>query len=132
MLRSLAWVTLCVATAGTVASAHHSYGAYDRERKVAVAGTLERISVGNPHTILAVRTDDGTLFTAEWRAASQLQRSGFDAGMLAAGDRVIVTGSPARDADAHRLALVTEVRRPRDGWQWSLSGVTVLKDIGRR
>ena len=116
-------IALCVSCAGTVAIAHHSYGAYIREQKIPIEGVLERLTVGNPHAILEVRTDGGVLFMAEWGSAIQLTRSGFEAGMLAAGDRVIVTGSPSRDPEAHRMALVSEIRRPSDGWRWSRTGV---------
>ena len=123
MRRTVLAVVLCSMCAVTVARAHHSYGAYLREQKVPVEGMLERVTVSNPHAILEVRTDDGTLFTAEWSSAVQLTRSGFEAGMLAAGDRVIVTGSPSRDPEAHRMALVSEIRRPSDGWRWLRNGV---------
>ena len=123
MLKRIMSVALCVSCAATVATAHHSYGAYMREQKVPITGVLERLTVGNPHAILEVRTDDGILVTAEWGSAVQLTRSGFEAGMLTAGDRVIVTGSPSRDPEAHRMALVSEIRRPSDGWRWSKNGV---------
>jgi hypothetical protein len=123
MLKRILSVVLSLSCAGTTAMAHHSYGAYIREQKVPIQGVLERLTVGNPHAILEVRSDDGTLFTAEWSSAVQLTRSGFEAGMLAAGDRVIVTGSPSRDPEAHRMALVSEIRRPSDGWRWSRNGV---------
>lgn len=123
MLTRFFAVLLCVASAGTVALAHHSYGGYIREQNVSIEGVLDQVTVANPHGILMLRTDDGTMFTAEWASATQLQRAGVVPGMLAVGDRVIVRGSPARDPESHRLSLLTEVRRPRDGWQWLKAGV---------
>jgi hypothetical protein len=131
MLKRLLYTILCSASAGTVALAHHSYADYFREQKVAVEGTLEQLTLANPHAILAVRTDDGKVFTAEWGNAVQLHRTGFVDSMLTVGDRVIVTGSPARDPESHRLSLLTEIRRPRDGWQWSRNGIAVLKEDAR-
>ena len=128
MLTRLLCVLLLSASGGTVALAHHSYAAYVREEKVSIEGTLEHLTLGNPHGILTLRTDEGTVFMAEWGNAFQLDRSGFVAGMLAVGDRVVVTGSPAKDPATHRLALVTEIRRPRDGWQWSKNGTIAPKE----
>lgn len=103
--------------------AHHSYAEYFRDQKVSIEGTLEQLTLGNPHGILMVRTDDGTLVTAEWGNAIQLNRSGFVAGMLSVGDRVVVTGSPSRNPESHRVALVSMIRRLRDGWNWTKLGV---------
>ena len=119
MFKTLVCGAVCVMTASTVALAHHSYADYDREHKVAVEGIIDQVTLANPHAIVMVRTDDGTVFTVEWGSAVQLNRAGVVAGMLAAGDRVVVTGSSFRDAAVHRLSLITEVVRPRDGWRWS-------------
>ena len=131
MLKRLLCLALCSAGVSTTALAHHSYAEYFRDQKVAVEGTLEHLMVVNPHAILEVRTDNGTLFTVEWSSGVQLQRTGFTADMLAIGDRLIVTASPNRNPDVHRVTLVKDIRRPRDGWQWSSSGVTVNGDAPR-
>ena len=125
MRTRLLCVLLLLAAAGTAASAHHSYAEYFRDQKVAIEGTIEHLTLGNPHAILSLKTDDGLMFTAEWGNAPQLTRSGFVAGMLVVGDRVVVTGSPSRDPEVHRMALVTEIRRMRDGWRWSRNGVSL-------
>jgi len=36
---------------------------------------------------------------------------------LKPGDRVIITGSPARDPAAYRVHL-KKIQRPADGWEW--------------
>ena len=33
-------------------------------------------------------------------------------------DRVVVTGNPLRDESKKVLSLLTEIRRPSDGWSW--------------
>jgi hypothetical protein len=123
MVKQLVCALACSVIAGTAVLAHHSYGTYDREHPLTIEGTIEQLTIGNPHAILIVRTDDGQVFTAEWNSAMQLTRSGFVAGMLTAGDRVIVSGAPSRDPELHRLALVSRIARPSDGWQWTRSGV---------
>lgn len=125
MLKRVIAMLLLSASAGTAVFAHHSYAEYYRDQKVAIEGVVDHVTIANPHAILVVRTDEGTSFTVEWQSASQLQRSGFTDGMLAAGDRVIVTASPARNPETRRVTLVTEVRRPRDGWTWTRAGVAL-------
>jgi thiamine monophosphate kinase len=46
-----------------------------------------------------------------------LSRDGVSRDTLKAGDRVIVSGNPGRDASEHRLRLHSIVR-PADGWKW--------------
>jgi hypothetical protein len=36
---------------------------------------------------------------------------------LHTGDHVIISGTPARNPDDHRVSMVT-LRRPRDGFGW--------------
>src|SRR4051794_19192274 len=99
MVKQLVCVLACSVMAGTGVLAHHSYGAYDREHPLTIEGIIEQLTIGNPHAILIVRTDDGQAFTAEWNSAVQLTRRGSVAGMLAAGDRVIVSSAPSRDPE---------------------------------
>jgi hypothetical protein len=54
----------------------------------------------------------------EWLAALQLNRTGVMAGTLHPGDRLVVTGYPARNASGHQLRLRT-IARPKDGWRWT-------------
>ena len=98
--------------------AHHGYAAYDRDHPVSIEGDVEQIVYGNPHTMLAVRVADAE-YTIEWGSMAQLRWWRVPAGALKAGDHVIVTGKPSRDPAVHRLALLTDIRRPADGWHWS-------------
>ena len=123
MSKRLLFLTLSALAFATTTFAHHSYAAYDREHKVSVTGQLEQLTLGNPHAMLLVRADDGTAYSVEWGNAFVLNRSGFRPGMLAVGDRVTVIGSQTWDAAAHRMSLVTEIRRLRDGWRWSRDGI---------
>jgi Family of unknown function (DUF6152) len=102
---------------GTSGRAHHSYADfYDHE--VSVEGTLEKVVFANPHTILTVRAKDATVYTGNWRAAFQLNTMGVKPTDLAVGDVIVMSGTPSRDAAAHQLARLSEVRRPTDGWSW--------------
>ena len=63
-------------------------------------------------------------YVVEWASPSQLQGK-ISRDTLKAGDHIIITGNPARNADDHRLRLVT-LRRPKDGWSWGLASDEVI------
>jgi hypothetical protein len=104
-------------TAGS-AYAHHSYGAYFEDQSVSIEGTLESIRFANPHVVLTIRTDDALTYVAEWQNLIQLGHAHVTATSLKAGDHIIVTGAPPRDASIKKITLLKEIRRPSDGWQW--------------
>jgi thiamine monophosphate kinase len=56
-------------------------------------------------------------FTAEWGSVRRLAASGVMKDTLKPGDIVVVTGSPGRVADEHKLHL-KGIHRPADGWRW--------------
>ena len=121
MSRLLALVLVAVVLAGGSVGAHHSYAAYDREHPISIEGDIVQVAYENPHTILSVRTADA-VYILEWGALSQLRRTNVTPGDLKAGDHVIVTGSPFRDLSTHKLSILTDIRRPADGWRWSRWG----------
>ena len=100
---------------GVSGRAHHSYADF-HDHVVSVEGTLEKVLFANPHTILTVRTKDATVYTGNWRAAFQLHTMGVKPTDLKVGDVIVMSGTPSRDATAHQLARLSEVRRTSDGW----------------
>lgn len=107
------------ATLWAPANAHHSFAEYDRCRSVTIEGEIERISWVNPHVVFTVKVDDTRSFLVQWLGADRLHRSGIGVHTLKVGDRVVLSGSPNRNPDVHILSLITSVRRPTDGWEWS-------------
>jgi len=110
---------LAIVATGTTLRAHHSYGGYFRDQSVSVEGDVERVLYQNPHTVFTIRTKDLEIYTAEWLALRQLRGWGLVGGELKPGDHIIIAGSPWRDPAEHRLSLLTDIRRPADGWHWS-------------
>jgi hypothetical protein len=43
---------------------------------------------------------------------------------LKAGDRVVITGNPGRNAADHWMRAIS-ILRPRDGWKWSATGASM-------
>jgi hypothetical protein len=108
-----------VALASGAASAHHSYTQYDRCKPTSIEGEIESIVWTNPHVLLNVRTTEAGAYRVEWWDLLRLERNGFPKGVLQAGDRVVITGSVNRDPTVKIITLLTEVRRPSDGWSWA-------------
>jgi hypothetical protein len=102
--------------------AHHSFSAtYDSAQKVEIEGVVKEFVWRNPHSFMRIDvTDkDGTTKTwaLEWGSASQLAQSQIARTTLRPGDRLIVSGEPARDPSSLRL-LIQTLKRPADGWSW--------------
>ena len=102
--------------------AHHSFSAeYDSTQKVELQGVITQFVWRNPHSFMKIDvTDkDGTVknWALEWGSVSQLTQSQITRTSLKPGDKIIVTGEPARDPAAPRV-LITTLKRPSDGWEW--------------
>jgi len=86
---------------GTALSAHHSFAAtYHEGQSITIEGELVQFLFRNPHSFVHINVTekDGTVrrHAAEWGGASQLGGQGVNAQTLKVGDRVVITGSPAR------------------------------------
>ena len=108
-----------------VAEAHHSIaGAYDTNRKITIEGMVVQFHFVNPHPFLMmdVKQDGGGL--QQWRLEmdnrSELSQVGMNADTLKPGDRVVVTGSPAREQS--QSLYIQKLDRPADGFQYEQVG----------
>jgi len=121
MARTLALTFAAIVLTAATISAHHSYAAFDRDHPVSIEGEISRVLYANPHVVMTVKAADGE-YTVEWLSFTQLARW-HDAKItsLSVGDHVLVTARATKDRSEHRLSLVTDIRRPADGWSWSRS-----------
>jgi hypothetical protein len=104
-------------------SAHHSFAAtYDEEHTQKIEGNLIEFLFRNPHSFVQLDAPDekGVMqrWVVEWAGGQALNNSGVSRETLRPGDHVLVTGKPGRNAEDHRLRLVS-MERPKDGWKWS-------------
>ena len=111
---------LCVS--GTQIYAHHSFAtAYFEDQSVTLEGELVQFLFRNPHSFVhvLVKEKNGSTvrYAVEWGGAGQLGSQGVGKDTLRVGDVVIITGSPGRNPEDHRVRLVT-LRRPKDGFVW--------------
>jgi hypothetical protein len=112
---------------GTAVQAHHSIAAiYDSSRQVTVEGVVAQFHFVNPHPFVAMTVRDGTGTEQQWRLEmdnrSELTEIGVTSQTLKEGDRVVVTGSPAR-RQPYSL-YVRRLERPADGFQYEQVGAS--------
>jgi len=118
-------VVLAVAAASFVAAkayAHHSFAAtYLEDQTVQIEGELVQFLFRNPHSFVhvMVKEADGAMvrYAVEWGGAGQLGGQGVTRETLKAGDHVVITGSPGRNPEDHRVRMVT-LHRPSDGFTY--------------
>jgi hypothetical protein len=121
--RSLAALLVAASSLiGAAAYAHHAIGAtYLEDQTVKIEGQLVQLLFRNPHSFvhLVVRERDGTnvRYAVEWGGANQLGVSGVARDTLKIGDRLIISGNPARNKRDHRVRMLT-LERPKDGLSW--------------
>lgn len=118
LLLAMACIAMCPAT-----RAHHSTPAhYDMNQRVEIEGTVTRFYWRNPHSFifLEVTAPDGS--KAEWHAEMSntigLTRSGWTPETIKTGDRLTVTGAPARDTSRDKLIFLRGLKRASDGFTY--------------
>ena len=120
-----AWLVLTLAAlvaGGVRAYAHHSFAAqYFEEKMVSIEGELVRFEFRNPHAMVYFLAPDerGQMrqYAGEWGNVKRLVQQGLTKDTLRPGDRLIVTGSPSRNASEYGIH-VKRLERPADGWKW--------------
>jgi hypothetical protein len=100
------------------ASAHHGYAQYDRCKSVMLEGEVTSVLWANPHIVIDLKTKDVGDYRVEWFSLTNLEQAAIGA-KLNAGEHVVVTGSVMRDPALKVMSLVSEIRRPSDGWGWT-------------
>jgi hypothetical protein len=105
----------------TRAYGHHSFAATYADGRQTIEGVVVQFLLRNPHSFVQVEVKDAKgealIWAVEWAAAGQLAGQGIKRDTLKAGDRIVVVGNPARNAEDHRLRMIS-VTRPSDGLKW--------------
>jgi len=100
LTRFSAFVALCLAMVPAV-WAHHSQSEYDSRKKVEVEGTVSKVEWKSPHAWIHVDVISDKGEKVNWHfelpSPNTLMRRGWTRDSLKPGDRIKVTGSPARN-----------------------------------
>jgi len=116
-------VTLALIALGAPAAAHHSFAAfYFEDQSVSIEGVVTEFHYVNPHTWVYISAADVTgiqrTVGAEWSNPARLAQAQIRKDTIKPGDRVIITGSPARDTQESKIHL-KQIVRLSDGWTWA-------------
>jgi hypothetical protein len=90
-----------------MASAHHSFAAFDMSKNITIEGTVTAYKLENPHAHMQmlVTSVDGkaqpnpTTWDVEGAAANIMRRQGWTAQTLKTGDKVKFVGHPLHSGD---------------------------------
>ena len=109
-------VALCLALV-PAAWAHHSQSEYDSRKKVEVEGTVSKVEWKSPHAWIYVDVTNDKGEKVNWHfelpSPNTLMRRGWTRDSLKIGDRIKVTGSPARnDPDIRRIVNSSSAPNP--------------------
>jgi Family of unknown function (DUF6152) len=130
MKATIQMTIIAVLVFGVSAYGHHSIvGTYDYNKHVTLDAKIVQVSLRNPHSFIQVEAPDpnGVVqrWSLEWGSAAQLVNQGVDRNSFKIGDKVVVTGNPARSGDTR--ARLENIRRPSDGLSWGMKPGQVVE-----
>ncbi len=83
------------------ADAHHGWTEFDEKAELTVEGTVTDFHYVNPHCVVEFEAKDETGHVRKWQGEFSnpgvLSRRGWNAASLEAGDKLTITGHPARN-----------------------------------
>lgn len=99
----IAGLSLTLLGSASVALAHHSYAMFDRDKKLALVGTVKEFRWSNPHAWIEiyVPNDSGgtDLWGVEMNSPNNLARQGWKSNIVKPGDKVTVVIHPLRSGE---------------------------------
>jgi hypothetical protein len=87
------------------ALAHHGWS-WTEDEESRLAGTIEAISLGNPHAEISLKTEEG-VWRVDLAPPAATARAGFVEGVAKPGDEAIVTGHRSRDRNERAFKAET-------------------------
>jgi hypothetical protein len=81
--------------------AHHSYAAFDRDKKVTLTGVVKEFQWNNPHAWIQIMVADEKGRQVEWGiecgSPNMMARTGWKRSTLKAGDKIVAIVNPLKD-----------------------------------
>jgi hypothetical protein len=106
----LTTIAVVVLLAAAPALAHHSYAAFDRDKKVTLTGVVKEFQWNNPHAWIQVMVADDKGRQVEWGiecgSPNMMARTGWKSTTLKAGDKIVAVVNPLKDGRPN-ASLVT-------------------------
>jgi hypothetical protein len=103
----------CAILAPGLASAHHSFSMFERDKRVEKAGSIKEVQWNNPHVWVYILATNEQGVQEEWGFETVgtvgLIRTGWKRDSLKPGDKVIATFKPMKDG-THSGSL-TQLKR---------------------
>jgi hypothetical protein len=129
-----------IVTAASSTYAHHSHPwTYNWCKTLTIEGRVEKVEFKEPHTLISLRLDDGTLWTVDWAGLRGLTNGGWldpAKASVVLGARITVTGAPIRTLAEIRTHLADYkgpvnpntidpvlIRRADNSWTWTLNSL---------
>lgn len=99
-MRSVLFILALLAS--QAAGAHHSFAVFFNtdDKVMMVSGVVKEFHFSNPHGVITLAVPQGqgsTIWRAETNSPSILRRRGWTPDSLHVGDKITITGWPARD-----------------------------------
>ena len=133
-----------IATSAFSALAHHSHPFfYDVCKTVTIEGRVDRVEFKDPHTLIFLKTDEGTAYTVDWAGLRGLTTNRWldpAKAALVFGARISVTGARIRTTAEIREKFAdfgsvvnpntldpTLIRRVDNAWSWALKDPPTCK-----
>jgi hypothetical protein len=100
------WIACCsllLLGAADVALAHHSYAMFDRDKRLALVGTVKEFKWSNPHAWMELYVPNGKggsdMWGVEMNSPNNLARKGWKSNIVKPGDKVTVVIHPLRSGE---------------------------------
>ena len=105
--------------------AHHSIASvYDSSQQVTIEGIVTKFQFVNPHPFVTMDVTQDSGSKQQWRLdmdnLSELTEIGMTSQTLKPGDRIVVTGNPARTKS--QSLYIRRLDRPADGFGYEQVG----------
>ena len=102
--------------------AHHGWADFDETKEISLKGTVSDFHFVNPHCVIEfdVSSEKGDIvnWQGEFSSPSPMARKGWTAATLQPGDKILISGHPARNNA--RAIHATRIRLP-NGQEFNLS-----------
>jgi hypothetical protein len=99
----VACLTALLLVAAGAASAHHSGAMFDRDKQVALVGTIVQFEWTNPHSWIEIEVPNASGGSEKWsvecNSPNNLARQGWKSTTLKPGDKVTIIIHPLRSGE---------------------------------